>query len=111
MLLRNLTLAALVALTTSGCYVRARAVAPSVRVAVEDDYEPAYYDDYIVYYESDGRPYYYDGGRVIYVDRTHPRYSYYVNHWRTHRDVYTRWHARYHGNRYYRRGSWRRGRR
>ncbi len=106
MLLRNLALAGVVALTMSGCYVRARAVAPSVRVAV-DDYEPVYYDDYVVYYDDGGAPYYYVDGRVVYVSRTHPRYSYYVNHWRSHRDVYVRWHARHRSDRIYRRHQWR----
>ncbi len=109
-MLRTLTIALVLSLTASGCYVRARGrvVAPSVRVAEVDDYEPEYYDDYIVYYDDRGEPYYYDGGRIIYVERTHPRYRYYVNHWRAHRDVYLRWHARYRGDRYHRRGQWHR---
>jgi len=108
MLLRKLAIVAALSLTVSGCYVRARAHvrAPAVRVVEVDDYEPEYYDDNVVYYDDGGAPYYYVGGRVVFIERSHPHYSRYRTHWSTHRDVYSRWHARHRSSRYYRRGQW-----
>ena len=104
------------ALTMTGCYVRARAVTPSVHVRAStpgvvvedyDSYEPEYIDDNIVYYDDSGMPYYYVDNRVVYIAPTHPRYALYLNHYRTHRDVYLRWRGRYGTQRLYRRGQWR----
>src|SRR5262245_4086362 len=111
MKMRHLAVLLTLAVTASGCYVRARArvVVPRahVRVVAVEDYEPAYYEDNIVYYDDVGEPYYYVDGRIVYIPRSHPRYGIYVSHYRTHRDVYIRWHAANRGHRYYRRGSWR----
>lgn len=108
MSVKTLGMIAVVAVTMSGCYVRGRATvrAPAV-VVTEDDYEPEYYDDYIVYYNDRGDPYYYADGRVVYIASTHPRYRVYVNHYRSHRAVYSRWEVRHRNDRYHRRGQWR----
>lgn len=81
----------------AGCAVEATLPPPET---VDNDYQPVYSDDgYIVYYDAGGRPYYYNGGRTYYVPHTHPRYSYYSNHYVTYGPRYHRWYRTY-GTRY-----------
>jgi hypothetical protein len=82
------------AIGSAACYVEEEG--PPAAYA---DYQPQYYDGYVVYYDGVGRPYYYVNGGVYWVPPGSPFYFGLVNHWRYHRDAYSRWYG-YHGYRY-----------
>jgi hypothetical protein len=81
--------------TLGGCLVSAppvRSVSVGYESAGYEEEQPLYHEGYSVHFDTGGLPYVFVGRTARYVPRSHPRYSYYVNH-RPHR--YERAYPRY----------------
>jgi len=89
-------LMALAGLLVTGCVIRTVQVADD-GPPVEYGYQPVLYDGYVVYYTDAGVPFYWAGGVRVFVPVAYR--PYYVDHWRSHRAAYVRWHS-HNGERY-----------